>query len=465
MATSAPLKLAVVGHTNTGKTSLLRTLLHDAQFGVVDSRPSTTREVIQTDVKIAQQVLLQLFDTPGLEAGTDLYEALNQLTEQHRHDGPAQVNAFLSSPAASEEYEQEAKVLRQLLQSDAALYVIDVRDPVLPKFQDELAVLARCGKPILPILNFVAQQPNHRAAWQQALNQVHLHVQIEFDAVAPPVAGEEILCQRLIALMPEFEPQLQAFAQARQQQRQQRWLVGLQQIAELLVDVAAYQYHVQGHETSQEHHEFLMRQVQERVKQREQQCVQELLALYAFELTAVELPQLNRQTGQWRDDLFAAQTFAEFGIKTGLGLSSGAAMGAGVDVLVGGLSLGAGTAIGALVGGAWQGWNHYGKRLVGHLKGERELIVEDKVLQLLCLRQLALIQQLAQRGHGAQHIVQVADAQPLQQEWLRQVLQLLHKARKKPYWSSMVPAQFVVGKERHQCVTKLQQLLYQHTPP
>ena len=29
------LKLAVVGHTNTGKTSLLRTLLHDADFGEV----------------------------------------------------------------------------------------------------------------------------------------------------------------------------------------------------------------------------------------------------------------------------------------------------------------------------------------------------------------------------------------------------------------------------------------------
>ena len=33
-----PLKLAVVGHTNVGKTSLLRTLLRDRAFGEVSHR-------------------------------------------------------------------------------------------------------------------------------------------------------------------------------------------------------------------------------------------------------------------------------------------------------------------------------------------------------------------------------------------------------------------------------------------
>ena len=40
-----PLKLAVVGHTNVGKTSLLRTLTRDVGFGEVSHRPSTTRHV------------------------------------------------------------------------------------------------------------------------------------------------------------------------------------------------------------------------------------------------------------------------------------------------------------------------------------------------------------------------------------------------------------------------------------
>ena len=42
---TTPLSLAVVGHTNTGKTSLLRTLLRDSTFGEVKNAPSTTRHV------------------------------------------------------------------------------------------------------------------------------------------------------------------------------------------------------------------------------------------------------------------------------------------------------------------------------------------------------------------------------------------------------------------------------------
>ena len=69
---------------------------------------------------------------------------------------------------ARQRFEQEAKVLRQLLASDAGLYVIDAREPVLAKYKDELAVLAGCGKPLLPVLNFVAQ-PGHRdEEWRQA---------------------------------------------------------------------------------------------------------------------------------------------------------------------------------------------------------------------------------------------------------------------------------------------------------
>ena len=35
------LRVAVVGHTNTGKTSLLRTLMRDVNFGEVSDRPAT----------------------------------------------------------------------------------------------------------------------------------------------------------------------------------------------------------------------------------------------------------------------------------------------------------------------------------------------------------------------------------------------------------------------------------------
>ncbi len=141
-----PLKLAVVGHTNVGKTSLLRTLTRDVGFGEVSHRLSVDGEP-----------LLELYDTPGLEDAIALLDYLERLDRPgERLDGPARVNRFLDGSEARQRFEQEAKVLRQLLASDAGLYVIDAREPVLAKYRDELSVLASCGKPLLPVLNFVS---------------------------------------------------------------------------------------------------------------------------------------------------------------------------------------------------------------------------------------------------------------------------------------------------------------------
>jgi GTP-binding protein EngB required for normal cell division len=62
--TPRPLKLAVVGHTNTGKTSLVRTLLRSREFGQVADRAGTTRQVTVTSIG-TDDALIELFDSPG----------------------------------------------------------------------------------------------------------------------------------------------------------------------------------------------------------------------------------------------------------------------------------------------------------------------------------------------------------------------------------------------------------------
>ena len=64
---SLPLILAVVGHTNTGKTSLLRTLLRNADFGEVRDSAGTTRHVEAAQLLLQGKPYIELRDTPGLE--------------------------------------------------------------------------------------------------------------------------------------------------------------------------------------------------------------------------------------------------------------------------------------------------------------------------------------------------------------------------------------------------------------
>src|SRR3546814_598418 len=125
------LRIAVVGHTNTGKTSLLRTLTRDATFGTVSDRPATTRRVEGASLMIEGERRVELFDTPGLEDSIGLLERLERMHDELGLGWLETIQKFLGSEDAAGQYAQEAKALDQVLRSDVVLYVIDARDPVL----------------------------------------------------------------------------------------------------------------------------------------------------------------------------------------------------------------------------------------------------------------------------------------------------------------------------------------------
>lgn len=447
-----PLKLAVVGHTNVGKTSLLRTLTRDAGFGEVSHRPSTTRHVEGVRLSVDGEPLLELYDTPGLEDAIALLEHLENLERPgERLDGPARIARFLDSAEAGLRFEQEAKVLRQLLASDAGLYVIDAREPVLAKYRDELAVLAACGKPLLPVLNFVAHGAAREDVWREALARLGLHALVRFDTVAPPADGERRLYESLALLLERARPQLERLVRDHEAQAAARRDSGNRLIAELLLDVAACRRSVAA-EPARERR--AIHELHEAVRSREQRCVEALLRLYAFRPEDAAAGELPLAGGRWGDDLFNPETLRQLGVKIGSGMAAGAAAGAGVDLLVGGLTLGAATLLGALAGGGAQTARHYGNRLLGKLKGQRELTVDDAVLRLLALRQRQLLKALAARGHAAVETIRLDT--PQDRSWREGRLpEPLRRARAHPEWSSLNPGARLGQHERRQQIEAL----------
>lgn len=431
-----PLTLAVVGHTNVGKTSLLRTLTRDVGFGEVSHRPSTTRHVEGARLSVDGEPLLELYDTPGLEDAIALLDYLERLDRPgERLDGPARVARFLDGSEARQRFEQEAKVLRQLLASDAGLYVIDAREPVLAKYRDELSVLSSCGKPLLPVLNFVSSPQHREPEWRDALARLGLHALVRFDSVAPPEDGERRLYESLALLLEHSRDALQRLLNDQEAQREARKRSALHLIAELLIDCAACRRSVASEKTVEQQ---AINQLRDAVRQREQRCVEALLKLYGFrsnDAAASDLPLLD---GRWGNDLFNPETLKQLGVRVGSGVAAGAAAGAGVDLMVGGLTLGAAALAGAIAGGALQTARSYGSRLLGKLKGQRELTVDDSVLRLLALRQRQLLHALNARGHAAVDSIKVAT--PEDKTWREGKLpEALKKARAYPQWSSLNP--------------------------
>ncbi|WP_312521568.1 GTPase/DUF3482 domain-containing protein [Stutzerimonas nitrititolerans] len=431
---SAPLKLALVGHTNVGKTSLLRTLTRDVSFGEVSHRPSTTRHVEGARLSVDGEPLLELYDTPGLEDAIALLDHLERIERPgERLDGPARTARFLEGSEARQRFEQEAKVLRQLLASDAGLYVIDAREPVLAKYKDELAVLAGCGKPLLPVLNFVAQPGHGEERWREALARLGLHALVRFDSVAPPIDGERRLYESLALLLEQSRAKLQRLIEDHEAQAAARLSEGNRLIAELLVDVAACR---RGVAAQPELERGAIRDLHDAVRAREQRCVEALLRLYGFRTQDAATADLPLLDGRWGDDLFNPETLKQLGVKIGGGMAAGAAAGAGVDLMVGGITLGAAALLGAIAGGGAQTARHYGSRLLGKLKGQRELTVDDAVLRLLALRQRQLLAALAARGHAAMDAIRLdaADDKSWREGKLPEALQ---RCRAHPDWSSL----------------------------
>lgn len=479
MATN-PLKLAIVGHTNVGKTSLLRTLARDSRLGVVAPEPSSTQKVVAAKVVLNDHpdIVVELYDTPGLEDGMGLFEYLDRLqTPTTRHDGPAHLRDFLASPEADQDhgqFAQEAKVIQQLLKSDAALYVIDARDPVLPKFQDELAILAKSARPVVPVLNFTAIDvgtpeasliSNNIHAWHQALAKVNLHAWVEFDSVSPPLDGETQIYQRLQNVLPNWQHALSRFIDALAIAHQRRYAQGCGYIAELIIDVAALRKQVKAaksnHPTQDKQQlSHAVQQLQQTVRKREQHCVDSLLRLYNFTPDSVRFRHLSIHQGRWEMDLFNPHSLRQFGIKTSTGAATGAAAGAGIDVLLLGSSLGAGTLIGATAGGLWQSWQSLGRRLHDQWRGYRELTVDDAVLQLLLSRQMQLLATLSRRAHAAVEPTDI-DEQQLSHALAQQkpLWQSIKLARSQPQWCALQQANYANTEARQRAQTELCQQL------
>lgn len=437
-AVGEPLRVTVAGHTNTGKTSLLRTLTRDARFGEVSGRPGTTRHVEAARLLVSGKVLLELFDTPGIEEPIDLLALLiEQAGKAGNEDGRARIRRFLESDAAQTRYEQEAKVLRQLMKSDAAFYVLDARDPVLAKHRDELEILRLCGVPLLPLLNFVADPTAREDEWRDALAGLGLHAIVRFDTVAPTQDGERLLYTKLANLLDAHSSTLNALIASHADDARERHHSALTLIADLLIGVAAMEHRVASLDAAVLDKASVA--LNDRVRKREQACVERLLSLYRFYPDEFESAALPLVAGRWQQDLFDPYTLQAMGLKVGSGAAAGAAAGVGVDLMVGGITLGVAAAIGALLGGGLQTLRHYGSNLMGLVSGEKTLRIDDNILRALAARQCQLLRALETRGHGAQHKIIAADAAETVFDGKR-LPASLRQARANPEWVSAKPS-------------------------
>ncbi len=457
VASGEPLKLAVVGHTNTGKTSILRTLLRDVYFGEVKNEAATTRHVERAQLTDSQtgEVLVTLYDTPGLEDASGLMDWLEDNTASRR-DGIERLQQFLAADIATgsqntdgldsnndynfNDYSQEAKVIRQLLASDMAIYVVDAREPVLGKYKDELAILSWAAIPVMPVFNFTDSQDANIDEWQTMLARRNLHISTRFDSVAFEFSDEMQLWQSLATMLTHSE-MLEQLMQRRTEDWAQLYDEANIIIADFLLNVAAFVREINNDDDPMP----VLQQMQEAVRQTERAMQHKLLNSYKFYDNAVAATPLELHT--YQQDPFDPELLKSYGIRTTSGAAAGALLGLGIDAAALGTTLGLGAALGGIAGGLLSNTSSIADKITG----VKRLYIDPATITLLATRAIDLLTALRHRGHAATDATQMLyrgeqhdnfddTGDPINSvtPWPTHKLPSeLKKARSKPQWSSL----------------------------
>ncbi len=344
-------KIAVVGHPNKGKSSIVATLVHNDNIAISKLSGTTTAShgyVFELD----GQALYTIYDTPGFQRPRRCFEELDQMVGNAAERSDA-INAFIRQYKNENDatFKDEIELLEPIMAGAGIIYVVDGAAPYSPEYEFEMTILQWTGKPRMALINPIGGEA-YLEEWQQALGQFFSIVKI----FNPLTADLDKQVGVLAAFAQLHEPWLRPLNQAVQklEQHSEHQLMQTAQVITAYIDDAiAYQIKLPLVD------EKLAKKVEDTLKSRykkeltslENKFRQDLLTIYAYKNLHLNVKDFELS----HPDLFDQSYWYFFGLNKrkliALGFVAGAATGAVVDASVGGTSFFTGTILGGLTAG------------------------------------------------------------------------------------------------------------------
>ena len=386
------LKIAIVGHTNTGKTSLIRTITRARNFGEIRDEASTTIDVSEIQ-QASEKLIFTYIDTPGMEDAMGILDFLEERYPTNSRLKEAEnLQKLLEDSDANLEFEQEIKVIKQLFSADLTCYVVDCRLPFLPKFDDELTLISKTHHPILPILNFV--QGEYLDTWKQHLKAHGIHHYLEFDTVIPP--QKKRFYEQIAIMFPEYYAEIMAYIQLETLQETTR----LQEAMKITANFYLNLMTLQTKEKRTTNPELILQKLNQEIEKIEKRTIQSLLKIYQFNEEDIAYFALLAQGTQYEKELFTSDNLIDFTVQFSKGAGVGAGLMVGIDALAGFTTLGAASATGAVIGGLAASFKHLGSNMMDKLQDLEIFCVNDEAIQHFLARMLYIVGALNGRSHA-----------------------------------------------------------------
>ena len=347
--TSIP-RFAVVGHPNKGKSSIVSTLSQDESVQI-SSIPGTTVTAREFPMQVGDRVLYVLIDTPGFQRARRAL-AWMQERETTASSRTAIVREFVESFKNTEEFPDECELLSPLLDGAGILYVVDGSEPYGVEYEAEMEILRWTGQPSLAVINMIGSE-NYVEQWRSALGQ-YFRIVREFNALYADFEKRLNLLRGFGELNEDWREPLALAVDVIVEDRERRSERSAEAISNMLFDMLnlTVQKRFSSDVVPNDVKEGLLDKFKQKLAQRELSARSDIEAIYDYH----RLEREEKSTELVDDDLFSKDTWLLWGLNKNqlitTGAVSGAAVGAGVDLAVGGADFFLGTLVGGVIGGA-----------------------------------------------------------------------------------------------------------------
>ncbi|NCA68722.1 MAG: DUF3482 domain-containing protein [Sphingobacteriia bacterium] len=348
MAAKIP-RLAIMGHPNAGKSSVVATLTENDLIAI-DKRAGTTIESAVYPVIIDGRVVIEFIDTPGFQNPSAILEWFQA------QDGKRELaRAFIQAHRADPLFDHDCALLEPVADGAAIILVVDGSKRIKEKDRVEIELLRLTARPRMAILNNLTNQTRYMTQWRDALSKAFNSVR-DFNAHRATYAERIRLLQALKSIDQRWEPLVEEAIDAFEVDWSRRTELAVSTILAVLKDTLAFKV-----SRTVKQNQLVFKSGRERIKSELMVDFED--GLRKLEVQAQEQIRANFRHHVWHmppdsllgKDLFSEEVNQALGLSKRqlalVGMAAGAASGATIDLTTAGHSLGAGALIGAATGG------------------------------------------------------------------------------------------------------------------
>ena len=365
---------AVVGHPNKGKSSIVAALAMDDSIAISDT-PGTTTQKRSFPLKVDGEILYELFDTPGFQRARQVLAWLKQhdVSADKRHEV---VEAFINTHKEDEKFHDEIELLEPIMAGAGIIYVVDASKPYGEEYEAEMEILRWTGQPSMALINHIDGH-DYSQEWKRALGG-YFQIIRTFNPMRSELQQHLAILESMAQLREEWTSQIKRSIERFREYHAQMIERSATAITKLLYRSLSYveRYPLTGEVATEHDKEEISRRYKDALRGFEDETQRRIEQIWNHQHLKKDEEDLTFE-GM---DLFSEESASVFGLTRKelliTAATSGAAAGAGVDLMLGGSSFLLGTGIGAVVGGvgAFFAFNELSEiKLLGQKLGKRYL--------------------------------------------------------------------------------------------